>query len=365
MIDDIAHDLPLEKRCIFCGRSPGSKNKEHVIPRWLISLTGDPKRIWHLGVRYDVAGKPNRQFSADQFQFPACEECNSSYSDLEGRSSTSVQKLLGNESLTAREWDDLMDWFDKVRVGLFLGNMMLNKSLPNPSPKFHISQRIGIKDRCTLVYPLDPETKGLRICGGGDPVFFHMPTSFILSINHLLFMNLSSDFLLAPRMGFPYPGEIETIGVRTRVDGFRATFRPKVPFVRFGFYPAILGVYQTILMADQLRDEVHCELIESEYVRSKLLTDSKTKTLPCVIEGGRARFLQSSDIVAQSELRASYRKTYDEYGLRFFRYRHSELDRCLSIEQKSSSPLIRQMMKFNGYAIDQVKSGTHMLERPN
>jgi len=128
--------LQIEKRCIFCGNPPTEKNKEHVIPRWLIELTGGPKRAWYLGVKFSELDKPARVFSADQFQFPACEACNTRYSDLEGRTKGYFLKLWDNKPLTAAEWDDLLDWFDKVRIGLFIGNMILNKDLPIPNPKF-------------------------------------------------------------------------------------------------------------------------------------------------------------------------------------------------------------------------------------
>lgn len=80
--------------CIFCGEPPDNKTKEHVIPKWLIELTGDPKRIWKLGVRYGEEDKRKRErkFAADQFQFPACEACNSAYSELEGRAKSYMTK---------------------------------------------------------------------------------------------------------------------------------------------------------------------------------------------------------------------------------------------------------------------------------
>jgi hypothetical protein len=177
-----------------------------------------------------------RRFAADQFQFPACEACNSRYSDLEGRTKANMTKLLNEQSLSAVQWDDLLDWFDKVRIGLFIGNMILNKDLPVPNPKFFIDQRIGAKDRCVLIYPNRADRVGLGMIGAGDPVFFHLPTSFMLLVNKLLFVNLSSDFLLAPRMGFPFPRTIEMEGPRMRADDFTAFLRPKLPFIRFSFY---------------------------------------------------------------------------------------------------------------------------------
>ncbi|HDR2534145.1 TPA: hypothetical protein QCI12_004383 [Enterobacter roggenkampii] len=37
------------KKCIFCGDKPENKNKEHVIPKWLIEMTGDKKRSGYFG----------------------------------------------------------------------------------------------------------------------------------------------------------------------------------------------------------------------------------------------------------------------------------------------------------------------------
>jgi hypothetical protein len=261
--------LQLEKRCIFCGNPPNGKNKEHVIPRWLIELTGDPKRAWYLGLKFGEPDKQPRVFSADQFQFPACEACNTRYSNLEGRTKSSFLKHWDNEPLTAAEWDDLLDWFDKVRIGLFIGNMILNKDLPIPDPKFFIDQRIGAKDRCVLVYPI-PDHDGLRIYGGSDAVFFHLPTSFMILARNLLFLNVSSDFLLAPRMGFPFPRIMEEIEGKTRADALAATLRPKIPFIRFSFHPPIIAVYQAILMKELIGDETHAALAANDYVKSRL-----------------------------------------------------------------------------------------------
>ncbi|QJB40178.1 hypothetical protein HF324_20870 [Chitinophaga oryzae] len=37
------------KYCIFCGEQPQSKTKEHIIPKWLIEMTGDPNRLTFFG----------------------------------------------------------------------------------------------------------------------------------------------------------------------------------------------------------------------------------------------------------------------------------------------------------------------------
>jgi hypothetical protein len=349
--------LQQEKRCIFCGKPPHEKNREHVIPQWLIELTGDPSRTWHLGVKFSDQNKSARQFAANQYQFPACEVCNTRYSALEARAKANMVKLLNMQSLNATEWNDLLDWFDKVRIGLFIGNMILNKDLPIPNPKFFIDQRIGMKDRCVLVYPIRYGHLGLRMVGAGDPVFFYQPTCFMLLVNNLLFVNLSSDFLLAARMGFPFPRKLETVRSNLQVDDFTAIRRPKVPFIRFFFYPPIIGVYQTILVKELLEAESYASLACDVYVQSKLLPGSMFKTKLGIIKCEKPVFLSAVDEVTPMELPTQQIKTFEEYCLRFFEYRQFELERAAGLLEPSLRGLVRTAMKFNRYAIDQTKSG--------
>ncbi len=40
----------MAKFCIFCGNPPKDKNAEHVIPQWLINITGKRSRQINLAV---------------------------------------------------------------------------------------------------------------------------------------------------------------------------------------------------------------------------------------------------------------------------------------------------------------------------
>lgn len=42
----------MDKFCVFCGSKPESKNKEHILPQWLLKLTGDPNREIFLGRKW-------------------------------------------------------------------------------------------------------------------------------------------------------------------------------------------------------------------------------------------------------------------------------------------------------------------------
>lgn len=326
MIDVEALPTKSEKMCIFCGKPPTIKNKEHVIPKWLIALTGDPKRLWHLGVETSDPNRKPRNFSAQQFQFPACTDCNERYSNLEGRTKGYMVRLLAGGNLTGAEWDDLLDWFDKVRIGLWLGNMLLNKDWPTPAPKFYIDERLGKKDRCVLVYPNRPDFRGLVMSGASDPVFMHKPSSFILAINGLIFLNLSSEFLLSQNMGFPYPKDVSHRDGRVYIDNYVASSEPKLPVLEFPFHQPQIGVYQSILIETAMDDENYAALIESEYTASKIIGRPSMKTQICTFGDGGAKFHTPSEEVEKLRLSEKDLKPSSEYYSQLYRYRQYDLD---------------------------------------
>ena len=117
------------KKCIFCGDKPENKNKEHVIPKWLIEMTGDKKRSGYFGfdkfTEADVAasntldnemGKPHRVYSFNSFAFPACEECNKAFGRKESAVKPILKKIINNDGIVRGELDFFFDWLDKVRV---------------------------------------------------------------------------------------------------------------------------------------------------------------------------------------------------------------------------------------------------------
>lgn len=212
------------KFCIFCGQPPSNKNKEHVLPRWLLGITGDPKRIVRLGFNMQP-GQPTspREYAFDQFTFPACEQCNSRHSTLESAAKIVLEKVLGNVPVVASELSLLMDWFDKVRVGLWLGFHQLSKNLLDVEPQFHIARRIGQFDRLLIVERYAPSTKRLNFGGADSPAFGITPSAFTLTVNDFLFTNISYSFLVSRRLGFPYPSECNMVHDR---DGLMHTMQP-------------------------------------------------------------------------------------------------------------------------------------------
>jgi hypothetical protein len=195
------------KFCVFCGERPEGKNKEHVLPRWLLELTGDPTRPANFGLDLSqgVENSKLRQYAFSQFQFPACGVCNNIYSDLEGKAKGAVLKLLGSEGLTPHEISTLLDWFDKIRIGLWLGYHQLDKNFEQIRLRFYIGDRIGRKDRILVLAFRSDKRELLSFIGPNFLAFRFAPVALGLIINGLCFVNISCDYLLARRLGFPYP----------------------------------------------------------------------------------------------------------------------------------------------------------------
>ncbi|OFW30667.1 MAG: hypothetical protein A3H97_24220 [Acidobacteria bacterium RIFCSPLOWO2_02_FULL_65_29] len=68
-----------------------------------------------------------------------------------------MKRILAHDVLAAQDWDLFLDWLDKIRVGLWLGMLFLNKNYRDVSPRFFIEGRIGTKDRFVLVYDIEDD----------------------------------------------------------------------------------------------------------------------------------------------------------------------------------------------------------------
>ena len=196
----------MAKHCVFCGRKPQDKSKEHVVPRWLIELTGEPNRNAFFGFTKKLQSREveARKFAFDRFTFPACSDCNQKYSDLEARAKAHLCNVLDGKTLAGSELSDFLDWFDKVRVGAWLGMRLLDKDIAEVEPNFHIETRLGQFDRMLIVEKSDTVQKRLNIGGAETLSFALTPSAFLLIVNGYYFTNISSMFLCSRRLGFPF-----------------------------------------------------------------------------------------------------------------------------------------------------------------
>jgi hypothetical protein len=188
---------------------PQEKNREHILPQWLLRMTGNPSRIVHFGINLKTR-KPI-EFSWSSFVVPVCKTCNNEYSELENTAKSIVEKLSNSDLLTAKEYLELLDWLDKVRVGAWIAYHYLQQNPTNIEPSFYIKSRIAAKDRLLALYPMPTQLDGLNIFGAETLLFHRQPSCFGLRINKLLLINMSSDYLVSARCGFPFPQSMKLL----------------------------------------------------------------------------------------------------------------------------------------------------------
>jgi len=239
---------PPTRFCVFCGERPRSKSREHIIPQWLIKLTGDPNRQIYVGRAWYRPTLPMRQFSFSRLVFPACEQCNGRFAELEGRAQSVMKRILARDVLAAQDWDLFLDWLDKIRIGLWLGMLFLNKNHRGISPRFFIEGRIGTKDRFVLVYEIEDDgQEGVIWLGTETPLFEYTPSCFALVVNNFLFLNASFDFLFSRRLGFPYASRVEVHDGRDLIDLENGTGKIRLPLLQKAFPPGGTRLWQPII----------------------------------------------------------------------------------------------------------------------
>jgi hypothetical protein len=187
---------------------PEAESKEHIVPRWLIELTGEPKRTGVFGPFWDGKVLKMHSYSFDRFAFPACEKCNQESSELEGSASTVVSSIVDEKPLSSADLQVLLTWLDKVRIGVWLALLYMQKGLYPISPNYFIDSRLDKSDRMVLLYKSDYAGLRLQFDITGVPAFQYHPSCFYLVVNDYYFFNVATDFLLSKRMGLPYPSQI-------------------------------------------------------------------------------------------------------------------------------------------------------------
>ncbi len=194
----------MSKFCIFCGNKPENKNKEHVIPQWLSKHTDRYHKICEFGESTTTAKIP---FSA--LTFPACTKCNDAFGKMEAAVKPILLDLMDSKPLNAQQINLLLDWFDKIRVGLWLSELTLSKRVEKIDPKFHIASRVGLKDRMLIVERLKDAGQGLSFIGTNTPLFIEMPSAFALVVNDYIFINASEYGLVSNKLGFPQISKLQ------------------------------------------------------------------------------------------------------------------------------------------------------------
>lgn len=115
-----------------------------------------------------------------------------------------MEKILSGQPINSFEIDSLLDWFDKIIIGLWLMYFTLDKNWTGIFPKFFINKRIGQYDRFLYIAKCNGNEKRLNFIGIQNFSFQKTPSVFGLIVNNFAFINMSHDFLISRRVG-PYP----------------------------------------------------------------------------------------------------------------------------------------------------------------
>lgn len=170
------------------------------------------------------SGEPIK-FAWSALVMPACEECNLQYSALEHTIKPIVETLLARRPMNSHQAFALLDWLDKVRIGLWLSQLNLQSFVETINPHLHVNNRIGKKDRLLYLYTLNGNGKGLNGFGIESLIFQHHPSCFALRVNDIILFNASSDYAFSRGCGFWHPESVER-----HIDG---EFAGRVAFVGY------------------------------------------------------------------------------------------------------------------------------------
>jgi hypothetical protein len=200
------------KQCVFCGQRPVVKTKEHILPRWLIELTGNPNREVDFRV-WTWKGPEVRTIAFDQFTAPACDECNNEWTDRETACKSMLEGLAaGNSLLTGDQAQTLLDWIDKVRIGVWLAGLALSKNPFGITPRFHIATRVAAKDRLLYIARTQQPSTRLSVSDFMNPIFQMLPAYLWVYANCLALVSVSSIGIAGGPLALPYVGGRKSIG---------------------------------------------------------------------------------------------------------------------------------------------------------
>ncbi|MBD3412799.1 MAG: hypothetical protein GF397_06750 [Elusimicrobia bacterium] len=268
----------IKENCIFCGEKVKEKTREHVIPKWLIELTGPKKREIPISY-FNEKGIKNLTIPFDKFSFPSCAKCNHQYSDLESSTKNIVLHILGEKKLDANDFDTLLHWFDKVRIGLWIGALIISGNPLDISPRFYIKNRVNLSDRALFIYKInDIKLPHLSFYGVNTPAFYSTPSVFGIFINNFYFVSISDAFLFSDKLGFPYPKKHMFSNGETYPKEFECgSHQINNNLFSIKYFDKCTEIYQTIIPNELIKEiSNHCDMSYVNLMRQKnVFTDFK------------------------------------------------------------------------------------------
>lgn len=254
----------MKKFCVFCGNPPENKNMEHVIPQWLSKYTERFNEECHQKTVTDA------KIRFRNLKFPACTKCNDAFGKLESATKPILLSIMEGKPVSGEQINILLDWFDKIRVGIWLSELILAKKVDEINPGFHIADRMGQKDRLLMVERVEGNPKGLAYAGTGTELFYNTPTAIQLIVNDFIFTNASEHGLVSARMGFPcrqkmpirdgfQPIEVEVMPGRNKTSHPVVMSQGATPFKTLIYQP----IYRNCCNIPPEENPYNCEYVRN------------------------------------------------------------------------------------------------------
>ncbi|MCC7118405.1 MAG: hypothetical protein IT310_07765 [Anaerolineales bacterium] len=186
---------------------------------------------------------------------------------FETKAKVVIEKVLNEEGLNDEDFSIVLDWLDKIRVGIWLGYNYLQNNLSAVYPNYHISKRIGVKDRAVFIYKSTSKQPGINFAGANTSAFQYLPVCFSLRINQFHFFSLSTDFLISKNLGIPYSKEAYyTNSQEIRFVIEKGRNRILYPLVKMPYDKGCSEIYQPIYSYSIESNVEH--LYNNDYVKS-------------------------------------------------------------------------------------------------
>ncbi|QJB40179.1 hypothetical protein HF324_20875 [Chitinophaga oryzae] len=190
-----------------------------------------------------------------------------------------VSKILEKKPINEIEINTLLDWLDKIRIGLWLGSLLLEKT-DDFERNFHIKQRMGASDRLVAISFINDLELGINYTGTGFLTFRASPSCFTLCINNITLFNFSKEFCFSKRLGLPAPSKKLFIPGDNRIlsELEPGNNRVMLPIIRVPFWVKSIKLYQSIInpiegeISDKLKTQYYSEIIQDK--KSKIFIEN-------------------------------------------------------------------------------------------
>jgi hypothetical protein len=184
-----------KKQCIFCGEIPRDCTEEHIVPRWLVKLTGPPKRKGKLHHPLGQSVPYERSVAR------ACKRCNKRYERvLETPVSAAIRSIVDTRCVDFASVHLIMDWIDKLRWGNWILGLIHTGNPFRIAPTSMIDGFVGRWEQLLWIFATpEPCLRLVTLGSTYDYFYLQYPHVFGMFVNGVAFIS-HSEVLCCQRL---------------------------------------------------------------------------------------------------------------------------------------------------------------------